>query len=237
MMSVGTQNESTRHEWVVQTLADIPAGHRILDAGAGERRYRSACTHLNYVAQDFASYDGRGDGVGLQTGVWDQQGLDIICDISSIPEPDLSFDAILCTEVLEHLPDPNAAIREFSRLLRPGGRLILTAPFCSLTHFAPFHFSSGFNRYYYQNVLGSNDFTIQELVSNGNYFEFLAQELQRVPSISERYARSDTRMIERFATKVLLSFLKRCSMRDSGSDDLLCYGYHVLAEKNGRTEA
>jgi len=63
--------------------------------------------------------------------------VDVISDITSIPLPDASFDACLCTEVLEHLPHPIEALRELARLLRPGGRLILTAPFCSLTHFSP----------------------------------------------------------------------------------------------------
>ena len=64
-------------------------------------------------------------------GSWDQTGLDIVGDITSIPEPDASFDAILCVEVLEHVPDPLAALRELGRLLKPNGQLILTAPFCS----------------------------------------------------------------------------------------------------------
>lgn len=59
---VGTFNESSRVAWIEQTLQNIPAGARLLDAGAGERQFERFCNHLNYVAQDFAQYDGQGNG-------------------------------------------------------------------------------------------------------------------------------------------------------------------------------
>jgi SAM-dependent methyltransferase len=120
-MAVGILNDAVRTSWIEKALAAIPEGSRILDAGAGEKRHEKYCTHLAYVSQDFGRYDGTGDGRGLHHGAWDQTGLDIVSDIADIPEPDGSFDAILCTEVFEHLPDPLQAIREFRRLLRPGG--------------------------------------------------------------------------------------------------------------------
>ncbi len=169
--SVGTQNEANRMKWVEKTLKEVPHGSRILDAGAGELKYKQYCSHLDYVSQDFAQYDGTGDGAGLQTGQWNQTKLDIVSDITEIPEEDGSFDAILCIEVFEHLPEPVKALREFSRLLKSGGHLILTAPFCSLTHFAPYHFYSGFNRYFYQEHLSEFNFEIKKIDANGNYFE------------------------------------------------------------------
>ena len=66
----GTQNQANRDAWVERTLANIPSRLRILDAGAGELRYKSFCAHLDYVSQDFAQYDGQGDGAGLQMGSW-----------------------------------------------------------------------------------------------------------------------------------------------------------------------
>jgi ubiquinone/menaquinone biosynthesis C-methylase UbiE len=138
--SVGTGNIVTQRKWIEEKLISLPAGMRILDAGAGEQQYKKYCSHLNYVSQDFAQYNGIGDSIGLQVGKWSNVNLDIISDISHIPEPDASFDIILCTEVFEHLPNPIAAIQEFSRLLKKDGQLIITAPFCSLTHFSPYHF-------------------------------------------------------------------------------------------------
>ncbi len=233
MISVGTRNQTNREAWLEKTLKLIPSGSRILDAGAGELQYKRFCTHLDYVAQDFARYDGRGDASGLQMGSWDQSKLDIICDITAIPEADASFDAIMCVEVFEHLLEPIKAVQEFSRLLRAGGHLILTAPFCSLTHFAPYHFYTGYNRYFYEAHLPAKGFKIVELQENGNYFEYLAQEVRRIPWMAERYADAHPGRLEHFAMKLCLRMLKRFSVKDKGSSEMLHFGCHVLAVKKG----
>ena len=231
LINAGLRNESCRNEWLEKVLQDIPSGSRILDAGAGELKYESLCSHLNYVSQDFAQYDGMGDGAGLQMGTWNQTRLDIISDITAIPEANGSFDAIMCIEVFEHLPNPIAAIKEFSRLLRPGGLLILTAPFCSLTHFAPYHYYSGFNRYFYLYHLVSNGFEIQELVPNGNFFEYLAQEIRRVSAVTKQYTNRRLGIFGQIVLRLVLPILGRLSAIDNGSHQLLCFGYHVRASK------
>jgi len=137
----------------------------------------------------------------------------------------------MCTEVLEHLPDPLAAIREFRRLLTVGGFLILTAPFCSLTHFSPFHFYSGFNLHFYKHNLEQMGFRVLEIQSNGNYFEFLGQELRRLPIIAIKYCRDQPRAYERLVIVICLRMLQRFTNKDKGSQELLCFGYHVLARK------
>ncbi|MBU4289008.1 MAG: class I SAM-dependent methyltransferase [Proteobacteria bacterium] len=232
MTTVGTRNQFNRELWLEKTLKQIPAGSRILDAGAGEQAYKRFCTHLNYVAQDFAKYNGKGNNSGLQMGNWDQSNLDIISDITAIPEPDASFDAIMCVEVFEHLPEPIKAIQEFARLLKAGGHLILTAPFCSLTHFAPYHFYTGYNRYFYETHLPANGFKILNLQENGNYFEYLAQEVGRIPWMAERYTGRHPSLFESLIMKLCLYMLERFSKKDKGSSEMLHFGCHVLAVKN-----
>jgi len=229
--SVGTNNEANRHAWLKRVLAEIPAGARLLDAGAGEQKFKPLCAHLEYVAQDFGEYDGQGDSSGLQTGAWDQSKLDIVSDITAIPRPDASFDAIMCIEVLEHLPDPIAALRELSRLVKAGGQLLVTAPFCCLTHFAPYHFYTGFSRYFYGAHLPGLGFEIAEMEENGNFFEYLAQELRRLPQIANRYAKDVPNEADAAALNQVLGMLERFSAKDAESAELLHFGYHVKAIK------
>jgi SAM-dependent methyltransferase len=231
LTDVGLRNEENRTSWLKTALEEIPAGSRILDAGAGERKYEQFCSHLNYVAHDFGRYDGTGDGAGIQTGKWDQTRLDIISDIVAIPENDDSFDAIMCVEVLEHLPEPIEAIREFARLLKPGGYLVITAPFCSLSHFAPYHFYSGFNRYFFEHHLAAHGFEIADFQVNGNYFEYLAQELRRLRAVAARYSNARMTLVGRLSVRLLLPLLAKLSSRDRGSGELLSFGCHVKAKK------
>lgn len=124
MFKIGI-NEPNRQTWLKQTLSELPAGLRLLDAGAGELQNRQHCSHLVYVSQDFCQYEGKEGGApaeGLQIKSWDNSRIDLVSDITKIPASDSSFDVVLCSEVLEHLPEPTHALDEFSRLLKPGGR-------------------------------------------------------------------------------------------------------------------
>ena len=230
MFKVGTTNESTRVKWIEDTLKKIPEGLTILDAGAGESPFKKFCGHLKYVAQDFGQYHGDGE-IGLQTGTWNNSKLDIVSDILSIPLPDGSVDAIMCTEVLEHVPDPLGAIKEFNRLIKPGGYLLLTAPFASLTHFAPYHFASGLSKYFYEKHLPDNGFEITDLQLNGNFFEYVAQENRRIKSVAAKYAGKRLNIFDKIIIHLNLLVLQNLSKRDKGSSELLCYGIHVLARK------
>ena len=142
----GTQNANSRNEWLKERLNEIPSGLTLLDAGAGNGNKEKFCKHLNYISQDVAKYTGIEDKEGLHTGEVDYSKLDIISDIIDIPLEDNSLDVILCVEVIEHVENPLLVFKEFSRLLKK--MTSATAPFNSLTHYAPYHYSTGFSKYY-----------------------------------------------------------------------------------------
>ncbi len=230
--NIGGDNAALRDQWVGSKLKKMKPGLKILDVGAGEGRYKKYTNHLKYVAQDFNGYDGEGDGVGLHTGVWDYSNVNIVSDITDMPVPNEEFDIVLCTEVLEHVPDPRGAVKEIVRVLKSGGKLIMTAPFCSLTHFAPYHYSTGFNKYFYIDLF-EDGFLIDELAPSGDWFDYISQELRRLPAMINDYTNGSISIVD----KLLISFaLMRMNsykekQKEASSSELLTYGYHMLATK------
>ena len=228
---VGTNNGINRDEWIENQLSNLQEGSSILDAGAGEGKYKKFCEHLNYTSQDIAEYDGSGDGTGIQTKERNYEKLDIISDIINIPVSDNNFDNIMCIEVIEHVPNPLEAIKEIHRILKKGGSLILTAPFNSLTHYAPYHYSTGFSRYYYQHHLENLGFEIEEIIPNGNYFEYLAQEVRRIKNVAFQYSAKNLNIFFKIGIYLVLVLLGSLSKKDEGSHELLNFGYFVKAKK------
>lgn len=224
-------NELDRQAWLKNTLVALPAGSRILDAGAGELKNRRYCTHLDYVSQDFCQYGGQTGGAmqeGLQSASWDTSRIDVVSDIAAIPASDGSFDAILCSEVLEHVPEPTHALDEFARLLKRGGKLIITAPFASLVHMAPYHYCTGFSRYWYEHHLPARGFAIEELTANGDWFAYAEQEIARLGSMERQRDNWSWPIAYAYSMLGLLYFRVRGRRR---AEDLACFGWHCVATK------
>ncbi len=104
-------------------------------------------------------------------------------------------------------------------------------PFCSLTHFAPYHYATGFNRYFYAHHLGALGFDIIDMVENGNFFEYIAQEVRRIDDMAARYCCEKPSRLERHAIQVVLGMLERFSHSDRGSQEMLHFDYQVRAVK------
>jgi hypothetical protein len=69
------------------------------------------------------------------------------------------------------------------------------------------------------------------LIENGNYFEYLAQELRRIPQDTKDYANVSFSSLDYVAQRWLLWRLERSSKNDHGSNELLNFGFHILAVK------
>ena len=102
----------------------------------------------------------------------------------------------------------------------------------SLTHFSPYFYYTGYSRYFYEHWLGELGFEIEDMQYNGNYFEYLAQELRRLPRVGKECADITPTWLEQNVINVVLGLLSRLSQHNNGSEQLLAYGLHIRARKN-----
>lgn len=116
--------------WLVDQCATITG--KVLSIGSGQdkdcqgRRYGDYFPlAVSYTTSDIAP----------------QFGSDLILDVRSMPEvPDGVYDCVFCSGVLEHVDDYRAGLGEITRILKPGGVLLLGLPFRQALHGAPCDF-------------------------------------------------------------------------------------------------
>lgn len=106
-----------------------------------------------------------------------QRKPDTVGDAHKLPFDDNSFSFILCTEVFEHLHSPWIVVEEMQRVLKPGGKLILTTRFVYPIHDAP-HDYYRYTKYGLQRLF--QEWNIIELTPETKTFSTIAALLQRI---------------------------------------------------------
>jgi SAM-dependent methyltransferase len=115
------------HDKRLKELASRYLRGRLLDIGCGVKPYRDLLS--SYVSEHI--------GLEQADGPHDTSGVDLFASAYEIPVDDGSFDSAICTSVLEHLEDPERALRECLRILRPDGVAIYSVPFIWHLHEEP----------------------------------------------------------------------------------------------------
>ena len=99
---------------------------RVLDVGCGSRPYENLVQAREYLGLELDTPENRA-----------ARKADFFYDGRKLPFPDASFDAVICNQVLEHVFEPDEFVAEIARVLRAGGRLLLTVPFVWDEHEQP----------------------------------------------------------------------------------------------------
>jgi SAM-dependent methyltransferase len=148
-----------------KALGDVQSG-RLLDVGCGKRPYASLFSAaVQYIGIDLPSSHNI-----------DQCLPDVWASALRLPFASQGFDAVLCTQVLEHVPHPEQLIQEAFRVLRTGGRFILTAPQTWGLHEEP-HDYYRFTRYGLRYLLESAGFEVAWIDARGGAFRVIGQTL------------------------------------------------------------
>lgn len=229
---VANFNQHNRSQWVAAQATLIPAGSKVLDVGAGCAPYRSLFSHCEYRAHDFGQEP---------STIGKYAALDYQSDITAIPVPNESFDVILCTEVLEHVPEPIRAIHELARILKREGRLLVSAPLGSFLHQEPYHFYGGFTPHWYRKYLSEAGLQIESLEANRGFFSWFGQEAMRFSAlIDPRRTGYKGKRVWMGLTALWLITLPSLrglfpmlgAVLDSfGLEQMATVGYHILAVK------
>ena len=121
--------------WFLNATAELVSGvpvtpgQTVVDVGCGDGGNAGFCArhgaHVILVDQDAERLRGAAESVRARGG---PEPRSVVTDCNPIPLPEATADIVMCTEVLEHVPDPAALLRELFRLGRPGALYVLTVP-------------------------------------------------------------------------------------------------------------
>ena len=163
-------SEFLRHH----ALPVLKPGMLLLDAGSGHLPEQVMRTELLAT------------GVTLRTNDFNAgPGVDDVMDVSAMTYEDASFDAVICTQVLEHVQSPPKTMAELARVLRPGGHLFVSAPQSAWLHNLPWHYFNP-TRFGIELLLEQNGLTVEARVAQGGHFSLLATNLHYTVTMLQR---------------------------------------------------
>jgi SAM-dependent methyltransferase len=134
-------------------IGEHAKGH-LLDLGCGNKPYQPL-----YSTRTTSS-------VGCDIIQSDRNRVDVICPVTELAFEDAVFDTVLCTQVLEHVFEHDKMMQEIYRVLKPGGKLILTVPFAWELHEEPYDFFR-YTKHGLKQLFTSNGFEIDYIKPNG----------------------------------------------------------------------
>lgn len=128
-----TLNQRTDSQAVMQAMMTpyLTPDLTLYDVGCGEKPF--AAFLKGRVARHV--------GVDVDYGFYDASHIDVLGSADDLPMADGSVRAMLSSQVIEHLPDPEKAIAEAARVLKPGGLLFLSWPYLYPIHAPPYDFA------------------------------------------------------------------------------------------------
>jgi len=145
-------------------LPALPSGSRILDLGCGNKPYAPLFAGHQHIGLNIDAIDATPDVVG---------------DGQLLPFRDGAFSLCVCSQVLEHVPEPQALCSEVGRTLRPGGHFLLSAPFYWPLHEEPFDFWR-FTPHGLRHLLRKAGFEVLSLEADGHAISLTATSLNHL---------------------------------------------------------
>ncbi len=153
--------------FLAKAAASVQPGEKVLDAGAGDCKYKTLFVGADYTATDFLQVD----------KPYDLAALDIVSDLHHLAVADAAYDLVICSQVLEHLPEPEAVLHELNRVLKPGGRLWLSTPLFFEEHELP-HDYFRYTRYGLRHLLQKSGFQISQIEWLEGYYGTIAYQFK-----------------------------------------------------------
>ena len=142
--------------FIKQAALQLSEEDILLDAGAGPSPYK------HYFKCKYEA-----------TEIYHASNINFMCSLDRIPKKDNTYDAILNTEVLEHVSDPTKVVNEMYRVLKKDGKLFLTVPQTYCLHQEPYNYYY-FTKYVIHNLLTEVGFKNIKIKPRGGYFIALA---------------------------------------------------------------
>jgi len=151
--------DTLREEFISKSFSASGKKERLLDLGCGVKPFLSV----------YRNYSETSVGIDVAHTPHGTSKVDVIYDGKKIPFPDSEFDYVLCTEVMEHVPEPKDFLKEIYRVLKPGGVLIMTIPFMVPLHEDPYDFYR-YTKYGLKHLIESSGYTSHHIQPFSEYF-------------------------------------------------------------------